>query len=175
MFLLLNPPKNPTNPVIEGSTRLAVGIRERKSTIPGTVDVDKFPLEGVPRGPVEVPHPRAGLLSFASTGDGTLDGTRQVVSYPIATSVRKEAERLFAADQVAVVLAALESTALPLSSDDPERIHLAILLLSNGDWPRFDRELREAAKDWRDTLCAAGLENADWRSVLWRRGIDVKS
>ncbi len=108
-------------------------------------------------------------------GGGNRDGTRQSVSYSIAASVRKEAERLFAADQVAAVLTALESTALPLMSDNPERIHLAILLLSNGDWRRFDREVREAAKDWRDTLCAAGLQNADWRSVLWRRGIDVES
>jgi hypothetical protein len=36
-----------------------------------------------------------------------------------------------------------------------ERIRFAVLKLSRGDLKRLDREIREAQKDWRDTLMAA--------------------
>ncbi len=38
-----------------------------------------------------------------------------------------------------------------------QRVRLAVLKLSGGDLDRFERELREAAIDWRDTLMAAGF------------------
>lgn len=96
------------------------------------------------------------------------------VPYPIAPSVRKLANRLFP-QRASQVLQMLAGGELPMSSRNPERVHLAILLICGSDFSRFERELREAQKDWRDTLCSAGLENENWRDVLCARGIDVAS
>ena len=93
--------------------------------------------------------------------------------YPIAASVRKLAAQNFNPQRAEQVLRALESTELPLSSRNPERIHVAILLLCKNDFARFERELFEATRDWRDTLCAAGLEHENWRDVLRAQGIEV--
>ncbi len=93
--------------------------------------------------------------------------------YQLADSVRREAARFFPADQVTAVLEQLASTELPLASDWPERIHLAILNLSKGDMHRFKRQLADARLDWRDTLVADGLENEDWREMLRGRGIVI--
>ena len=95
--------------------------------------------------------------------------------YPLAPSVRALAEKLFNPQRAQQALAALTSTELPMGGGRPERVHVAILLLSGGDFTRFERELREAAKDWRDTLCAAGLEHENWREVLRAKGIEVAS
>jgi len=95
--------------------------------------------------------------------------------YEIAASVRKLAAQLFNPQRTEQVLALLASTELPLASRTPERIHLAILLLGHGDFAQFEQDLSEAARDWRDTLCAAGLEHANWRDVLQAKGITVVS
>jgi hypothetical protein len=93
--------------------------------------------------------------------------------YPLAHSVRREAARLFPADQADAVLDQLASTELPLGGDWPERVHLAILHLAQGDMHRFKHELAGARLDWRDTLVAAGLGNENWRDVLRGRGIEL--
>ncbi len=93
--------------------------------------------------------------------------------YEIAVSVRKLAARLFDPSSAEQILHRLAATELPLAGRNPERIHIAILLLSNGDFARFQRELRDAAIDWRDTLCAAGLGHENWREVLRNQGITV--
>jgi hypothetical protein len=61
---------------------------------------------------------------------------------------------------------------LPLINNDGDRVFLAIILLSKGDARRALRELAEAGKDWRDTLCAAGLEHANWRDVVRAAGFN---
>jgi hypothetical protein len=99
----------------------------------------------------------------------------EFVPYEIAPAVRKLAERLFNPQRAAQVVQLLASTELPSSGRSCERVHLAILLICGSDFARFERELREAAKDWRDTLCAAGLENENWRDVLYAKGIDTSS
>lgn len=65
------------------------------------------------------------------------------------------------------------ASTLPLANHDHARVHLAILWLAQGDARRALRELAEAEKDWRDTLCAAGLENENWRDVLRARGYEA--
>jgi hypothetical protein len=49
------------------------------------------------------------------------------------------------------------SDKLPLvkTSEQIERIQLAVLKLSNGDTDRLLKEIREARRDWRDVLMAA--------------------
>lgn len=98
---------------------------------------------------------------------------RDSMRYQLAHSVRREVARLFPADQVGAVLDQLASTELPLGGDRPERIHLAILHLSQGDMHRFKHQLADARLDWRDTLVADGLANGDWREVLRGRGIEL--
>jgi hypothetical protein len=98
------------------------------------------------------------------------------MSYIVTDLVRQQAQKLFAPNEAAVVISKLETSPLPLivDGDAPERVHLAILHLSGGDLQRFDRELNGGQIDWRDTLCAAGLEHADWPAVLRSRGIDYR-
>jgi hypothetical protein len=55
---------------------------------------------------------------------------------------------------------------LPSVNQDRDRVFLAIVILSRGDARRALRELAEAQKDWRDTLCAAGLEGENWREAV---------
>jgi hypothetical protein len=62
---------------------------------------------------------------------------------------------------------------LPSSSNNCDRVFLAIIILSRGDARRALRELAEARKDWRDTLCAAGMENENWRDVVRAAGFDA--
>jgi hypothetical protein len=99
-----------------------------------------------------------------------------VMSYTVTDLVRTQVHRFFGADEAALVISELETVQLPFVNDGeaPERIHLAILYLAGGDLNRFDKFMRSAKIDWRDTLCMAGLGNADWPAVLRSRGIDYK-
>jgi hypothetical protein len=47
-----------------------------------------------------------------------------------------------------------------------ERVQTAVVLLSDGDMARFERQLRLARTDWRDVLVAAGLADEDWAGRL---------
>jgi hypothetical protein len=91
----------------------------------------------------------------------------------VSPLVRQQAFRFFTATDAENVVAALDAAALPLISNNGERVFLAILLLSRGDMQRFHAQLQLARQDWRDTLVAAGLANEDWAAVLHREGIDV--
>jgi hypothetical protein len=95
------------------------------------------------------------------------------MSYTIDPAVRREAEKLFRAQDLGHVLSSLSNTRLPMDqSGPPPRVHIAVLWLSKGDPAKFEYELENARCDWRDTLVAAGLGNEDWREVLEKRGID---
>ncbi|MES2526712.1 MAG: hypothetical protein V4598_06475 [Bdellovibrionota bacterium] len=54
-----------------------------------------------------------------------------------------------------------------MSSD---RILLAILFGSRGDLKKFEELTELSTRDWRDTLMAAGLAEADWREILKSHG-----
>ena len=94
--------------------------------------------------------------------------------YVVTDLVREQVHRAFGDEEARLVISELETALLPFVEDGeaPERIHLAILHLSGGDLARFDKFMRSARIDWRDTLCMAGLGNADWPAVLRGRGID---
>ena len=47
-----------------------------------------------------------------------------------------------------------------------EGIQAAIVLLARGDLDRLHAAVRLTGEDWRDTLCAAGLEHDDWPNRL---------
>jgi hypothetical protein len=85
----------------------------------------------------------------------------------------------FPATQVKEVLAALASMSAP--PDTPEwalartRVQIAVLMLANGNLDLFRKEISQSQKDWRDTLVAAGLANADWISVATSAGFTIPS
>ena len=57
-----------------------------------------------------------------------------------------------------------EVARLVAGASDSERIQAAIVLLATGDLDRLHAAVSLTAEDWRDTLCAAGLEHDDWPS-----------
>ncbi len=60
---------------------------------------------------------------------------------------------------------------LPLVDDSrlelAERIRFAVLKLSNGDFRRLVTETENAARDWRDTLVAAGFGDDTKAHLAW--------
>jgi hypothetical protein len=87
--------------------------------------------------------------------------------------VRQQAERWFGPTQAADVISALDTADLSLGHTSTDRVHLALLLISRGDFQRFREALREAKQDWRDTLVTSGLTDEDWPQVLKLEGIDL--
>lgn len=72
----------------------------------------------------------------------------------------------FAPDEADEVIDRL--TALPETTQQPERIQAAIIVRSEGDFQKLLSELELVALDWRDTLMGSGLEHADYPSRLDR-------
>jgi hypothetical protein len=85
----------------------------------------------------------------------------------VTERLRARIERDFAPGSVEPVVERLEALDLG-RADEPgrERIQAAVVLLAAGDWPAFERAARDAQLDWRDVLCAAGLEHEDWPQRL---------
>jgi hypothetical protein len=94
-----------------------------------------------------------------------------VVSTKLTNAVKQQVKRFFLKSQVDAVTAELKGVRLPLISDNGERVHLAVLLMSRGDIETFRRLLKEATIDWRDTLVSAGLADEDWPEVLRHAGV----
>src|SRR4051812_32930694 len=93
---------------------------------------------------------------------------------PVTPLVRAQAEKIFPASSVATVCAELAAADLPLANNNGERVHLAVLHLSAGDFGSFRRHLAEAQIDWRDVLIADGLGDENWPEVLQQRGITLR-
>lgn len=95
------------------------------------------------------------------------------MAYIVTDLVRQQARKMFAPDEADLVISELETTRIPLVADGtaPERIHLAVLFVADGDLRQFDQTLNRGRMDFRDTLVAAGLANEDWPAVLRSRGI----
>jgi hypothetical protein len=78
----------------------------------------------------------------------------------VSTIVHQQAHRFFASAQADEVIAALDRSDLSLGLTSPDRVHLAILLISKGNMQQFRMALSQASYDWRNTLVAAGLAAA---------------
>jgi hypothetical protein len=94
---------------------------------------------------------------------------------PIVQSEIEERYRPEDAQRIAVKFSATPLPFLdaPGREQEAARVHLAVLLLA-GDMPQeIDKWLNEAAKDWRDVLVAAGMENEDWPDILDAAGFRV--
>jgi len=96
----------------------------------------------------------------------------------VSELVAYQATARFSAADASVVLQRLADTSLPFL-DQPnrdrerDRVHLAILKLSDGKLDRFEKYLHSASRDWRDVLMAAGMANGDWPDVLRSAGFPV--
>jgi hypothetical protein len=88
----------------------------------------------------------------------------------VSTPVANEIEKIFDAEIAATLVHEVEDTEIPTGSECAERVHMAILLGSNGSGDKFRDLLKLSRIDWRDTRMAAGLVYADWRDILKRRG-----
>ena len=93
----------------------------------------------------------------------------------VSSEVEEEVARRFPARDVPGVLGALSELAAPPAETAAwartrSRVQLALIKLAAGDAAQFFRHLELAKLDWRDTLCAAGLENDDWPAVLRAAG-----
>ena len=91
----------------------------------------------------------------------------------VSAEVDAGVRRGFATGDVSAVLEALASLEDPVRPRELSRVQLAIVMLAGGDRVRFEEALEVARIDWRDTLCAAGLENDDWPEVLSEAGYSV--
>jgi hypothetical protein len=93
----------------------------------------------------------------------------------VSAEVETEVLRRFSPGDAPFVLAALAAMTDPPAEPVEwararSRVHLALVKLADGSRARFERNLERATMDWRDTLCAAGLENDDWPDVLRAAG-----
>jgi hypothetical protein len=96
------------------------------------------------------------------------------MAYILAAGVEQEIRRAFTGDDIDHVRSQLATQTLWAEQNGPPpRVHIAVIWLSKGDRRRFDTELANACADWRDTLVAAGLGNADWKQVLEKRGVTL--
>ena len=96
------------------------------------------------------------------------------MSYTVTQAVRQQAASVLAPAEVAAALKALAATPLPhlpRTTDEVERVHLAVLHLCGGTLEGLRTVLGEAKRDWRDVLMGAGLAFENWPEVLRSRGI----
>jgi hypothetical protein len=90
--------------------------------------------------------------------------------------VRAELAKRFSSEDLGPATAVLEllqfqGVVEPAAID---RIHLAAVLLANGNLPALREWVALGVVDWRDLLVDAGLANADWPDVLRAQGIAVR-
>ena len=95
------------------------------------------------------------------------------VSQAIETNVRAT----FSSQDAGTALVVLAGMQQPPST--PEwvaarvRVQIAALMLAKGDVELLRKTIKQAQVDWRDTLMAAGLGNANWPSVASAAGFAV--
>lgn len=95
----------------------------------------------------------------------------------VSELVRQEVEKRFPANSAAV-LESLGATPLAFLDADNrrrerDRVHLAIIKLSDGDVAQLPKILDYARRDWRDVLVWSGLGQPNWPDVLRAAGFPV--
>lgn len=85
----------------------------------------------------------------------------------VSARLRRWIESQFAPETAPAVVAALR--AMPTAAyggQDPERIHAAHVLGTDGDWNLFELRRDLARLDWRDLLVVGGLGDGGWSERL---------
>jgi len=95
-------------------------------------------------------------------------------SVQLSENTLRLVRRIFSPADHTAVIAALETrcgSGLPLwvstTPEGLERIRFAVLKLSSGSLPQFERALAIANTDWRDVLVAAGFGNGLQAHINW--------
>jgi hypothetical protein len=95
------------------------------------------------------------------------------VSQAIETNVRAA----FSSQDASTVLVALAGMQQPPSTPEwavaRARVQIAALMLAKGDVELLCKAVKQSQVDWRDTLVAAGLGNANWPSIASAAGFTV--
>jgi hypothetical protein len=96
----------------------------------------------------------------------------------VSDLVRREVAARFSAVDAPTVIEQLAATPLPFldaanRTRERDRVHLAIVKLSEADMAKLPKILNYAARDWRDVLVWSGLGNVDWPDVLRAAGYTV--
>ena len=95
------------------------------------------------------------------------------VSQTIETNVRAA----FSSQDASAVLPALTSMQQPPPTPEWAAtracVQIATLMLAKGDVELLRKTIKQSQVDWRDTLMAAGLGNANWPSVASSAGFIV--
>ena len=91
----------------------------------------------------------------------------------VSSQVKDALKKSFDKKYVPILVNKLENTEFPLISNHTERVHLSIIIASQGDVEKFHQYLKLSTIDWRDTLVSAGLADENWRDVLEDKGFSV--
>ncbi len=95
----------------------------------------------------------------------------------LSTSVEAKLLSRFSATQADEAIQVLSALKSPEAS--PEflatwiRVQIAISILADGDLERIHYWARQSEIDWRDTLVAAGLAEANWRRIAKQAGYGI--
>jgi hypothetical protein len=141
----------------------------------GTCPIERW-LD-IPRAADSQGNPRTDVFCFClkHTSDRARFEEGRTIMPRVSVEVEKEVGRRFQPEDVPRVLSELAA----LDDPPPERpdwarerarVQLALVKLGDGDVAELSRHLERARRDYRDTLCAAGLEHDDWPEVLRAAG-----
>jgi hypothetical protein len=95
----------------------------------------------------------------------------------LSTSVEAKLRSRFPVAEAESAVRALSALASPKPSTEfietRIRVQIAIAMLADGDLEKIRLWIKQAEIDWRDTLVAAGLAEANWRRVAKQAGYGV--
>ena len=95
----------------------------------------------------------------------------------VSLAIEENVRIVFSAEDASAALAALSSMREPPQclewATARARVQIATLMLSKGDIELLNKAIKQSQVDWRDTLVAAGLGNADWPSVASSAGFTI--
>jgi hypothetical protein len=95
----------------------------------------------------------------------------------VSQAIEANARATFSAQDASEALVALSTMLQPPSTPEwvvaRARVQIATLMLAKGDVESLRKAIKQSQLDWRDTLMAAGLGNANWSAVAIAAGFAV--
>ena len=95
----------------------------------------------------------------------------------VSQAIEANVRAAFSAQDASEALVALSTMQQPPSAPEwavaRARVQIAALMLAKGDVESLRNAIKQSQLDWRDTLMAAGLGNANWPSVASAAGFAI--
>lgn len=88
----------------------------------------------------------------------------------LQAAVHRSFDSADAVQAVAALNAMREPPPEPAWQSTRTRVQIAVLMQAGGDLQRLHRAIDASRRDWRDTLVASGLADADWPTVAAKAG-----